>query len=215
MLGSGDVGQRFATGLLALGHEVRLAAREATNAKIIAWRDAAGSDRASVGTFAEATAFATIIFVATLGSATLEALEAAGHASFDGKIVVDATNPLVFPGEGKPPALYVGWSDSLGEQVQRALPKARVVKAFNTTGSHTFVKPRFAEGVRGDMMIAGNDAEAKTWVTALLDDWGWGAVDLGGIEGARLTEPMCIAWVIHGFRSGAWGHGWKLLHGAT
>jgi predicted dinucleotide-binding enzyme len=73
------------------------------------------------------------------------------------------------------------------------------------------VDPDFPEG-KPDMFIAGDDADAKAIVTEILESFGWpGAIDLGGIEAARVLEPMCIAWVLYGVRNGTWDHAFKLL----
>ncbi|MDQ6831022.1 MAG: hypothetical protein M3081_19335 [Gemmatimonadota bacterium] len=124
--------------------------------------------------------------------------------------MIDATNPLVYA-EGKPPSLALGHTDSGGEQVQRWLPNARVVKAFNIVGNAHMVNPSFPGGPP-DMFIAGNDASAKQTVTKILEDFGWpGSIDTGGIEGARLLEPLCILWVNYGLSHGTWNHAFKLL----
>jgi predicted dinucleotide-binding enzyme len=100
---------------------------------------------------------------------------------------------------------------ALGERIQRALPDAKVVKAFNTIGNPYFVDPRFSEG-QPTMLIAGDDEDAKRTVADVLADFGWSdTVDIGGIEGSRELEAICIAWVKIGGARGAWDHGFKLL----
>ncbi len=148
------------------------------------------------------------VVLATLGSAAVSVIEAVGGAQFDGKLVIDATNPLRFDDTG--PHLSVGFSDSLGEQVQRAVPGAHVVKAFNTVGSPHMVRPQF-DGGPPSMFVAGNDDGAKQTVASFLQDFGWDVVDLGGIESARYLEPMCMAWVVYGMGAGSWNHAFKLL----
>jgi predicted dinucleotide-binding enzyme len=65
-----------------------------------------------------------------------------------------------------------------------------------------------------DMWIAGNDEAAKKTVGQILRDFGWpDPIDTGGIEGARLLEPMCLLWVLYGARTGSWNHAFKLLRG--
>ena len=208
ILGSGDVGQSLGTGLVALGHDVKLGSRDAKNPKTAAWAKKAGA-HASTGTFAEAAAFGEWIFLATLWSGTENAIQLANPKSFAKKIVVDATNPLVFE-EGKPPRLALGFDDSGGEQVQRWLPDAKVVKCFNTSGNAHFVKPSFPGGPP-DMFLCGNDASARKNVAELCQSFGWGVVDVGDITGARLLEPMCVLWVGYGLRTNTWNHAFKLL----
>jgi 8-hydroxy-5-deazaflavin:NADPH oxidoreductase len=153
-----------------------------------------------------------LLVLAVLGDAAEEVIAAAGRDNFSGKVVIDAMNPLDFSG-GFPPKLAIAGEDSLGERVQRALPEAKVVKAFNIIGSSYFVDPSFAGG-KPTMLIAGDDAGAKRVVGDVLADFGWpDPIDLGGIEGARELEAICIAWVKVGGARGAWDHGFKLLVG--
>jgi len=205
VLGSGDVGKVLAGGFLKLGHEVRIGSRSPE--KLKEWAAGAG-DGASTGTFAEAAEFGDIIVLATHGEGTQSAIEMAGAANFDGKVVIDATNPLDFSSGG--PQLSIGLNDSLGERVQRWLPKARVVKAFNTVGNAHMIDPQFPGGPP-TMFIGGNDADAKKLVTQVCEAWGWEVAALGGIDASRYLEPMCMAWVVYGIRTGTWNHAFKLL----
>lgn len=205
VLGSGDVGKAFARAFAAVGHEVVIGSRSPEKLNDFA----AGTNGVRSGTFEEAAKFGDMIALATLGTATTEVLRLAGAQNFEGKVLIDATNPLDFSSGG--PRLFVGFDDSLGEQVQRQLPGARVVKAFNTVGNALFYQPNLPGGPP-DMFIAGNDDEAKKIVAQVCDAFGWGVVDVGGIDGARYLEPLCIVWVAHGFRSGSWTHAFKLLH---
>jgi predicted dinucleotide-binding enzyme len=207
VLGSGDVGKVLAGGFIGLGHEVKIGSRDPE--KLSEWAAKAG-DRASAGTFEETARFGDLIVLATLGAAAGSAIELAKPVNFRGKVVIDATNPLKME-PGKPPALSVGGNDSMGEQVQRWLPEARVVKAFNTVGNPHMIKPDFPGGPP-DMFICGNDADAKKLVSQICDHFGWGVIDIGGIEGSRYLEAMCIVWVLHGIVSGQWAHAFKMLH---
>ena len=207
VLGSGDVGRVLASGFVSLGHEVKIGTREPS--KLKAWAEANGS-RGSVGSFEETARFGDVIVMATLGVATENVIRLAGEGSFDGKVIIDATNPLDFSA-GMPPRLSVGHTDSLGEQIQRWLPKARVVKAFNTVGNAHMINPQFPGGPP-DMFICGNDSDAKKLVSQICKHFGWGVIDVGGIEGSRHLEPMCMVWVLHGVNSGSWNHAFKMLH---
>jgi 8-hydroxy-5-deazaflavin:NADPH oxidoreductase len=208
ILGTGDVGRALGVAFATLGHEVKIGSREPASDKVNALLGKIGHG-ATAGSFAEAATFGEVVVLATLWSGTESAIRLAGPQKFKGKVVIDATNPLVFT-PNAPPALALGHTDSGGEQVQRWLPGARVVKAFNTVGNAHMFKPAFPGGPP-DMFIAGNDADSKRVVTEILTDFGWSTVDVGGIEGARLLEPLCIAWVSYGIRTGTWNHAFKLL----
>ena len=208
ILGSGDVGKSFARAFSATGNEVKIGSRSPEKlAEFVA-----KNKGVSAGTFKETAQFGDIVVLATLGKATEEAIALAEKPSFKGKVVIDATNPLEFAA-GAPPRLFVGHTDSLGERVQRWLPDAKVVKAFNTAGNVLFYKPQLPGGPP-DMFICGNDADAKKAVSQICKDFGWGVIDVGGIDGSRYLEPMCMTWVLHGVLSGTWMHAFKMLHAA-
>ena len=208
ILGTGDVGRTLASAFLALGHEVKLGSRDASNEKSRNWVAEAGL-KGSAGNFGEAAAFGELIVLATLGIATEVAVRMAGAKSLNGKVVIDTTNPLIFK-PNQAPELAFGFSDSLGERVQRLVPEAKVVKAFNTVGNAHMFKPQFRNGPP-DMFICGNDDGAKKTVTDLLTEFGWGTVDIGSIQGSRYLEAMCMAWVLYGLKTGSWNHAFKLL----
>jgi predicted dinucleotide-binding enzyme len=98
------------------------------------------------------------------------------------------------------------------ERLQRAVPSARFVKAFSSTGNARMVNPTYAEG-RPTMFICGNDEAAKQVVSGICDAFGWEVLDLGAVEAARAIEPLCILWCIPGFRRNEWTHAFKVLHG--
>lgn len=194
VLGTGMVGQAIASRLVELGHGVRMGARDPANPVARDWSEACG-DRASAGTFAEAAAFGELAFNCTAGAGALSAVESAS-AELRGKLLVDVCNPLQFNAEG-PPTLFVGIDDSLGEQIQRALPGTSVVKALNTVNADVMVHP---ERVSGDhaLFVCGDDEAAKARVTSLLGELGWPparVIDVGDISGARATEAYVLLWV--------------------
>ena len=208
ILGTGDVGRTLGNAFLATGHEVKIGSRETGNEKAATWVKQAGP-RASAGTFADAAKFAELAVVATSWDGAESALRMAGVENFAGKVVIDATNPLKFT-PGRPPELALGHTDSGGEQVQRWLPGARVVKAFNTVGYGMMFKPDLPGGPP-DMFICGHDDAAKKTVAEVLKSFGWETIDIGGIEGARLLEPLCMLWVGYAMRTGTRTHAFKLL----
>lgn len=201
------VGRALAAGFASRGHEVTIGTRDpAENDELQSW--AAQHDGVAIGTFAAAAEAGEIVVLATRGTAVQQAIETAGRQRFAGKLVIDATNPLDFSGGG--PALAVGHTDSGGEIVQRAIPDARVVKAFNTVNAGLMVDPGLPDGPH-PMFIAGDDEGAKAAVADILSDFGWKAFDVGGIERARELESFVILWVTIGQRRGAWDHALTLV----
>lgn len=194
VLGTGMVGEAIASKLVALGHLIMMGSRSAGNEKAIAWAKSAGANAAQ-GTFADAAQFGEIVFNCTLGMASLEALKLAGEGNLKGKILIDVANPLD-SSKGTPPPLAICNTDSLAEQIQRAFPDTRVVKALNTTHCQLMINPGLVPGDH-DVFVSGNDAQAKTQVVAILKDWfGWKSViDLGDITTARGTEMLLPIWM--------------------
>lgn len=194
VFGTGTVGNTIATKLAKLGHEVKMGSRTAGNAKAAEWVKASGA-KASQGTFAEAAAFGELLFNCTSGVGALAALELAGQKNIGGKILVDVSNPLDFS-KGMPPSLTVCNTDSLAEQIQRAFPEAKVVKALNTMNANLMVDPSLLKGDH-DVFVCGNDAGAKAQVTELLKGgFGWKhVVDVGDLTAARGQEMFVIFWV--------------------
>lgn len=209
ILGSKEVAQSLGSGFLALGHEVMLGSRAPGNSAASEWAKGAGP-KAKAGTFVQAAAFGELITLATLGTATAQAIEMTGTPLFDGKLVWDATNPLDFS-KGMPPRLVGGLGDSGGETHQRLLPKARVVKVFNTVGHSLFFRPKLQGGLRGDMFICGDDVQAKGQTTELVKEFGWDAVDIGGIGLSHYLEATCMVWVCNAMRNNDWTRAFKLV----
>ncbi len=193
VLGTGVVGKTIASKLAAIGHEVKLGARSATNENAAAWVAETGKG-ASQGTFGAAAAHGEVVFNCVSGDATLAALESAGAPALEGKILIELANPLDFS-NGFPPSLLVSHADSLGEQVQRAFPGAKVVKTLNTINCVVMVDPARA-GADHDLLMCGNDPAAKEQVAAYLRDWfGWKSIlDLGDITNARGQEAYVLLW---------------------
>jgi len=211
ILGSGDVGRALGKGFASRGHDVKIGSRSPESETIQKWlKETRG--RVSSGTFADAAAHGEVVVIAVLGEAVEKAIDLAVPKNLDGKVVIDATNPLDFS-KGMPPGLFVGTTDSLGELIQRKVPKAHVVKCFNIVGNVNMVDPKVPGGPP-DMIIAGNDADAKEKVTGILKEFGWpGAIDAGGIDGSRWLEAMVPLWVRVCNSVGTWNVAWKALRG--
>jgi predicted dinucleotide-binding enzyme len=171
-----------------------MGSRTARNEKAAGWVSKAGAN-ASQGTFEDAAEFGEIVFNCTGGMVALDALRMAGSANLAGKILIDISNPLDFS-KGFPPTLSVCNDDSVGEQIQREFPDAKVVKTLNTVNCVLMVNPSLLPGEH-DLFMSGNDADAKATVRKILTEWfGWKTViDLGDITTARGTEQLLPIWV--------------------
>jgi len=194
ILGTGVVGKTLGSGLVKLGHDVRMGSRKSGSDKAKAWVKEAGAG-ASEGSFADAAAHGELVFNCTAGMASLDALRAAGTRNLEKKILVDVSNPLDFS-KGMPPSLSVSNTDSLGEQIQKTFPDAKVVKTLNTVTAALMVAPSILPGAH-TMFISGNDAQAKSTVTRLLKEgFGWKEVlDLGDLTAARAQEMYLPLWL--------------------
>lgn len=191
VLGSGMVAQGLSARLAELGHDVVIGTRDAE--KLRGWQSS--NQKVLIGSFAETAAYGDMLFNATNGAGSLNALVMAGEANLADKILVDVSNPLDFS-NGFPPSLTVFGTDSLAEQLQRAFPTTRVVKTLNTVAARVMTHP--LEVANGDhhVFISSDDAPAKEQVTTLLQSFGWIHIfDLGDLSTARGTEAYVMLWV--------------------
>ena len=196
VLGTGNVGNTIGSRLIEVGHTVMMGSRTSDNQKALAFVDK-HNGKASAGTFADASAFGEIIFNCTVGVGSLEALKMAGENNLNGKIMVDVSNPLDFS-KGMPPSLAVCNTNSLGEEIQKAYPEVKVVKALNTMWCGLMVNPAMLNGGEHSTFVCGNDAEAKETVKEILKSFGWfekNILDLGDITKARGTEMYLPLWL--------------------
>ena len=207
IFGTGGVARAIAGKLVSLGHAVTLGTRNVEETKSRSKGDAMGNvsfqewigknASVKVATYADAAAFGELLVNATSGMGSISALTSAGEKNLNGKVLIDISNPLDFS-KGFPPSLSVSNTDSLGEQIQRAFPNAKVVKAFNTLSNPLMVNPSIVNNGDHTLPICGNDDDAKKKVTALLNTFGWkteNILDLGDITNARGTEAFLLLWV--------------------
>jgi hypothetical protein len=206
VLGTGSAGRAIAGALADLDHQVSIGTRDVDALMARTDPDAmgrppfaewhAGHAAVDVRTFEETSRDAELVFNCTAGAASLRALEAAGATNLAGKILVDVANPLDFS-RGMPPGLDPAITDSLAEQIQRAFPGSKVVKALNTVTAAVMVNPRAVADGDHTLFLCGNDAEAKAEVTRLLREWfGWTDVfDVGDVTAARGLEAYLILWI--------------------
>ena len=209
ILGTGIVGQTFASKLNSLGHEVMLGTRNVSEKLSSTAKDGYGNppfrewyaaiNNVKLGTFEEAASFGEIILNVTQGGNSINALKLAGSKNLDGKILVDVANPLDFS-KGMPPCLLPGLNNtnSLGEEIQKSFPQVKVVKTLNTMWCGIMVNPNLIGEGDHTNFICGNDDEAKTKVKSLLNEFGWkneNILDLGDISSSRGTEAILPVWL--------------------
>ncbi len=186
IIGTGNVGQALGAGWAQKGHVVIFGSRHPNEEKVRRILDVVGGN-ARAALPEAAVAEAEVVVLAVPGTAVLTTIPTLGDLS--GKILVDATNPIA-PGL----QLAVGQTTSGAEQVAALVPGAHVVKAFNTTGAENMANPIY-HGEPITMFICGDEAAAKTAVTQLAQDLGFDVADVGGLDKARLLEPMALVWV--------------------
>ena len=192
ILGTGATGQAIGSKLVSLGHDVMLGSRDEANPKAVAWAKDQGHN-ALYGSFMNAAEFGEIVFNCTRGSASLDALEMAGERNLNDKVLIDTANPIDYSTDLW--TLTVCNTDSLGEQIQRQFPRAKVVKTLNTMNVNVIVDPnKLIE--KTDVFVSGNDIEAKATVVRILKEWfGWREViDLGDITTSRSVEMYMLLW---------------------
>jgi 8-hydroxy-5-deazaflavin:NADPH oxidoreductase len=206
ILGTGPVGQTLAAKLDSLGHDITVGTRDASatlardapdlfgNPPYRVW--AAAHPKVRLDTMANAAAGAELVISALSGAGVLAGLALAGESNLAGKILIDVANPLDFS-RGMPPSLLVSNTDSLGEQIQRRFPAARVVKTLNTVNAMVMVNPAMVGSGDHSMFVCGDDPAARRQVAGWLGEWfGWrDVIELGDITMARGTEMLVPLWV--------------------
>jgi 8-hydroxy-5-deazaflavin:NADPH oxidoreductase len=208
VLGSGGVAQTLAAGFIKHGHQTMIGTRD--TAKLADWLKK--HPAAQAGSFSDTAAFGDVVVLAVKGSAAADVLRAAESANLDGKLIMDACNPIA---DAQPVngvlKFFTTLDQSLMERLQKEFHTARFVKAFNSVGAPQMVNPEFKAG-KPTMFICGNDDDAKAITTKVLDQFGWETADMGKVEAARAIEPLCMLWCILGFTKNEWTHAFKLLH---
>lgn len=205
ILGTGIVGRNHAEKLSSLGHDVMIGTRDPKQTLAKTENDEMGNipfsswqkDNAKItlGTFSQAAQHGDIIFNVLKGEVTLDVLKNIPKEFLDKKLLIDVTNPLDFS-HGMPPSLLIANTDSLAEQIQKFLPYAKVVKAFNTVNANLQTHPEEIAGGNHTIFLCGNDSEAKKQVIKIMQSYGWSDIlDLGDIKSARGMEMLLPIWL--------------------
>src|SRR5688500_10364998 len=209
IIGSGAVGRVLASAFMKEGHRVMLGTRNTSKEEVVKWKKV--NVGAETGTFSEAAKFRELLVLATGCSVRENAIKLAGTEKFNNKTVIDATNPFAAATPEKGILkFFTNPDESLMERLQKLIPGAKLVKAFNSIGNVVMYKPNYQDGIP-TMFICGNDLNAKNTVSGILTDFGFETEDMGGVEAARAIEPLAILWCIPGFIRNQWNHAFKLL----
>jgi len=204
IIGTGNVGSALGKGWASKGHTILFGTRQPESEKVQKLLTEVGEGSTAVS-IPEAIQQANIIVLATPWNVLAQVTQSVND--WQGKIVIDATNPIA-PGF----QLAVGYTTSAAEQLAAHLPGASVVKAFNTTGSENMLDPLY-DGEPITMFICGDDADAKTTVTELAESLGFEVADVGGLETARLIEPLAMVWINLAIKQGLGRNiAFKLVH---
>jgi 8-hydroxy-5-deazaflavin:NADPH oxidoreductase len=202
IIGAGNVGGTLGTAWAQKAdHEIFFGVRHPESDKTQELVRKLGG-KAQVGTPPQAAAFAQFIVLTTPWNAAEEAIRSMGD--LNGKIILDATNPLAMGPDGL--TLEIGHNISAGEKVQTWAKGASVFKTLNTTGFGNMADPIF-HGVRSVMFVAGDDAANKPTVIELVAALGFETVDAGPLRNARLLEAHAMLWIDLTLKQGL-GPGW-------
>ncbi len=177
IIGKGNVGTALAKGLTSKGHEVKFGHRDPKEP------------------VAEAAEWGEVIILAVPHEAVNDAVKNIG-SNADGKPLVNVVNAV-----GENMDLAISCTTSSAEETQKKLPKAKVVKAFNTV----FAQNQSSGKVGREQLtafIAGDDQKAKQTVMQLTRDIGFDPVDCGPLKSARYLEAMGILIINLAFTAG-------------
>ena len=188
IVGSGVVARFFGRAFIAAGHEVTLGTRDPAQTRV---REEWAEVDLPLAAYADLQG--DVYLNATRGDGSLAALQAIGPA-LDGKVLIDASNPLD-TSHGFPPSLFVANTDSLAEQLQQALPQVRLVKMFNTMAHEVMVDPAQLRS-ESTIFVAGNEESARRYAADLARELGWvDVMDLGDLTAARGLEMYIPLWL--------------------
>jgi NADPH-dependent F420 reductase len=191
IIGSGNMGSGLARRITLAGHEVFMTARDLTQA------EKAGKligPRVKVVPSPEVAKGVDVLIAATPAGEQLNALKSCGDLK--GKIIIDIANPLKPDMSG----LSVGFTTSFAEELAKALPGVKIVKAFNTVFAQVLNEgPDFGNGLRASAFYCSDDEAARKTVHTLIESMGFDAIDAGPLANARYLEPMGMLNIWFGY----------------
>jgi predicted dinucleotide-binding enzyme len=161
---------------------------------------AAGAFAATIGGGVKVASYEEAIRAADIVVLALPydgALALAGSTDLKGKVVVDISNPVKADYSG----LALGHTTSAAEEIQKAVPAAKVVKAFNTIFAGVFDTPAETT-TEVPVFLAGNDEASVDAVAALVKAAGFAVEKVGTLDGPRLLEPVGMLNIRFGYGLG-------------
>lgn len=199
IVGAGRVGTAVGSKWAKAGHDITFGVRDLHSEKVAQALAACGS-RARAVPVEACAGEADVVFLATPWLETESVIAQLGDLT--GKVLIDATNPIVIGADEQSRGLLLGHTTSAGEEVAKCAPGARVVKAFNTTGTGNMLHPEYGDR-RAITFVAGDDVDARSTTATLAREVGLQPIDVGGLQMARLLEPVGLLWI-----KMAYGEGW-------
>ncbi len=189
IIGSGNIGSGLAKTFAQTAHNVIVTSRNQDSARAVA--EQLAKDNVKADSIADAVNAAEVIILATPYDAVASLVE----LDFSGKVVIDVTNPVKADFSG----LSVGFDTSAAEEIQKLLPNATVVKAFNTVFAQVYQQGlQFGEH-KAQAFVAGDDDAAKQKVLSLANEAGFEGVDAGALSNARYLEPLAYMNIHFGY----------------
>lgn len=189
IIGSGVIGGILGKLWVQAGHEVLFSSRHPE--KLASLVAQAGS-HARAGTVAQAASFGDVIMLAVNYWNLDEALYTM-DGKLNGKIVIDATNPLKRTQE-RAIERTIPQDVTAGRVMAQHLPYAHIVKAFTTVHAPKLESEAHREGESLAIAMAGDNKAAKETVAQLIEDAGYLAVDIGTLDESAPLDPGGVLW---------------------
>jgi NADPH-dependent F420 reductase len=191
IIGAGNVGGTLGKRWAKARHDVAFGVRNPNESGIVTLvKESGPSARAT--SVPEAVRQAEVVVLTVPWENVREAVTAAGDLR--GRVLIDATNPVIMSPEGLRQGLVIGHNTSAAEEIARWAPGARVVKAFNTTGFPNMADPQY--GGKGlSMMLCGDDGDARKVAADLARQLSFEPVEIGPLRSARYLEAVAMLWI--------------------
>jgi hypothetical protein len=200
IIGSGTVGKALASSATKAGHEVRMSAKDPAHAE-----EAAKATKAHAASSNQAAVKDADLIVLAVPADKVDEVVAALAPELDGKVIIDVTNRVDTQDPGR-----VLDGSSTAERIQKKLPRAHVVKAFNHTFASTMANPNH-DGTQLDAFVAGDDPAAKQKTMQFAESIGFRPIDAGPLAMARALEGMALMNILLQIKNKwPWRSGWKL-----